>query len=45
MTAHKGAEGGEWWGGQEVDFKVEADYDWSPHTRLQGCAGFLVTDM
>ena len=42
MSAHKGVEG---WGGQEIDFKMEADHDWSPDTRLQGCAGSLVADM
>ena len=37
--------GGGWWGGQEIDLKMEADHDWSPDTRLQGCAGSLVADM
>ena len=32
-------------GGQEIDFKMEADHNWSPDTRLQGCAGSLVADM
>ena len=32
---------------EEIDFKMEADYDWSPDTRLQGRADFLflATDM
>ena len=34
-----------WRGGQEIDLKMEAGHDWSPDTRLQGCAGFLVADM
>ena len=38
-------EGGGWWGGQGLDFKMEADHDLSPGTRLQGCAGSLVADM
>ena len=29
----------------ELDVKMEADHDWSPDMRLQGCAGFLVADM
>ena len=33
------------WGGQGLDFKMEADHDWSPETRLQGCAGSLVADV
>ena len=37
--------GGGWWGGQGLDLKMEADRDWSPETRLQGCAGTLVVDM
>ena len=45
MSVHKGKEGGGWWGGQEIDFKIEEDQDWSPDTRIQGCAGFLVADM
>ena len=32
-------------GGQNIDFKMESDHDWSQDMRLQGCAGFLVTDM
>ena len=28
-----------------MDFKIEADHDWSLHMRLQGYAGFLVADM
>ena len=32
-------------GGEGVDFKMETDHDWSPDTRLQGCAGSLVADM
>ena len=32
-------------GGQGLDLKMEADHDWSPETRLQGCAGSLVADM
>ena len=31
--------------GGRVDLKMEADHDWSPETRLQGCAGSLVADM
>ena len=42
MSAHKGVEGGEWRGGQEIDLKMD---DWSPDTRIQGCAGSLVADM
>ena len=45
-------EGGRWWvagggqrGGQRLDLKMEADYDWSPEMRLHGCAGSLVADM
>ena len=34
--------GGGWWGEQKIDFKMEADHDW---TRLQGCAGLLMADM
>ena len=39
--------GGGWGvaGGQEIDLKMEADHDWTPDTRLQGCAGSLVADM
>ena len=38
--------GGEGWrGGQKIDFKMEADHDWSPDTRLKGCAGPLVADI
>ena len=33
------------WDGQELYLKMEADHDWSPETRLQGCAGSLVVDM
>ena len=40
-----GVEAGGWWGGQKLDLKMEADHDWSPDTRLQGCAGSLVADM
>ena len=40
MNAHKGVEDG-----QGLDLKMEADYDWSPEMRLQGCAGSLVADM
>ena len=40
-----GVEAGGWRGGQEIDLKMEADHDWSPDTRLQGCAGSLVADM
>ena len=36
---------GRWRGGQEIDLKMEADHDWSPDKRLQGCAGSLVADM
>ena len=43
-SAHKGVEAGGWRGGQEIDLKMEADHDWSPDTRLQGCAGSLVAD-
>ena len=32
-------------GGQKIGLKMEADHDWSPDTRLQGCAGSLVADM
>ena len=32
-------------GGQEIDFKMEEDHDWSPDTRLQDCVGFLVADI
>ena len=45
MSAHKGVEGGGWQGGQEIDFKMEADHDWNPDERLQGCASFLVASM
>ena len=34
-----------WWGGQEIDLRMEADHEWSPDTRLQGYAGSLVADM
>ena len=34
-----------WQGGQGLGLKMEADHDWSPDTRLQGCAGSLVADM
>ena len=37
--------GGGWRGGQKISLKMEADHDWSPDTRLQGCAGSLVADM
>ena len=40
-----GAEGSGWRGGQDIGLKMEADHDWSPDTRLQGCAGSLVADM
>ena len=40
-----GVEVGGWRGGQKLDLKMEADHDWSPDTRLQGCAGSLVADM
>ena len=46
-----GVEVGGWrgggWGvaGRAKDLKMEADHDWSPDTRLQGCAGSLVADM
>ena len=30
MSTHKGVEGGEWQGGQGIDFKMEEDLDWSP---------------
>ena len=40
-----GVEAGGWRGGQKLDLKMEADHDWSPDTRLQGCAGSLVADM
>ena len=45
MSAYKGKKCGGWQGGQKKDFKMEADHNWSPGTRLQGCAGFLVADM
>ena len=38
-------EAGGWRGEQEIDLKMEADHDWSPDRRLQGCAGSLVADM
>ena len=38
-------EAGGWRGRQKLDLKMEADHDWSPDTRLQGCAGSLVADM
>ena len=41
-SAHKGVEDG---GDEEIDFKMKADHNWSPNTRLQGCAGFLVANM
>ena len=41
----KGVEGGGWWGEQGLDLKMEADHDWSPETRLQGCANSIVADM
>ena len=44
-SAHKGVEAGGWRGGQKIGLKMEADHDWSPDTRLQGCAGSLVADM
>ena len=31
-----------WQGEQEIDFRMEADDNWSPDMRLQCCAGFLV---
>ena len=34
-----GLQGRGWQGGQGLDLKMEADHDWSPETRLQGCAG------
>ena len=34
-----------WRGGQKIGLKMEADHDWSPDTRLEGCAGSLVADM
>ena len=40
-----GVEAGGWRGGQKIGLKMEADHDWSPDTRLQGCAGSLVADM
>ena len=40
-----GVEAGGWRGGKKVGLKMEADHDWSPDTRLQGCASFLVADM
>ena len=45
MSAHKGVEGGRRWGGQEINFKMEADHDWSPDMSLQGCSGLSVADM
>ena len=45
MSAHKGMDGGGWRGWQGLDLKMEADHNWSPETRLQGCAGSLVVDM
>ena len=41
----RGVEVGGWRGGQKLDLKMEADHDWSPDTRLQGCAGSLVAGM
>ena len=32
-------------GGQGLDLRMEADHDWSPETRLQGCDGSLVAGM
>ena len=32
-------------GGQKIGLKMEADHDWSPDKRLEGCAGSLVADM
>ena len=40
-----GRRGGVRWGGKGLDLKMEADHNWSPETRLQGCAGPLVVDM
>ena len=37
--------GGGWRGGKRLDLKMETDHDWSPETRLQGCADSLVVDM
>ena len=37
--------GGGGGGGQGLYLKMEADHEWSSETRLQGCAGSLVTDM
>ena len=37
--------GGGWRGGQGLDLKMEADHDWSPETRLQGCAGSVAADL
>ena len=50
MSAHKGLEGGEWWGGewqggQGLDLTMEEDHDWSPEMKLQGCAGSLEADV
>ena len=39
MSAHKGVGGG-----QQLDLKMEADYDWSPEMGLQGRAGSLVVN-
>ena len=48
-------EGGGWQGGGVAGWKVvwwarlylkmEADHNWSPEMRLQGCAGSVVVDM
>ena len=40
MSTHKDVEGGE-----RLDLKIEADHDWSPEMRLQGCAGSVVADI
>ena len=45
LGVEAGGGGWGWWGGQKLDLKMEADHDWSPDTRLQGCAGSLVADM
>ena len=45
LTKGWGVGGGGWRGGQEIDLKMEADHNWSPDTRSQGCAGSLVADM
>ena len=44
LGVEAGGGGWGWRGGQKIGLKMEADHDWSPDTRLQGCAGSLVAD-